>query len=96
MPSSVGAHGEVPVDDGPAGADNFSDVGGFQALRSWARLTLPCSAVIAAHLRDTGLTMTEIVAKSGIIRSRPYRYLSPRPVDQLTAGLDEVGVEREG
>ncbi len=53
----------------------------------------PTKLAYAAHLRDTGLTMTEIVAKSGITRSSLYRYLPPRPVDQLTAGLDEVGAE---
>jgi len=51
----------------------------------------PSKLAYAAHLRDTGLTMSEIVAKSGITRSSLYRYLPSRPVDQLTAGLDEIG-----
>lgn len=55
----------------------------------------PSKLAYAAHLRDTGLTMTEIVAKSGITRSSLYRYLPPRPVDQLTAGLDEGNTERD-
>ena len=53
----------------------------------------PTKLAYASHLRDTGLTMTEIVAKSGITRSSLYRYLPPRPLDQLTAGFDEIGAE---
>jgi DNA invertase Pin-like site-specific DNA recombinase len=55
----------------------------------------PSKLAYAAHLRDTGLTMPQIVAKSGITRSSLYRHLPPRPVDQLTAGLDEIGAERD-
>jgi DNA invertase Pin-like site-specific DNA recombinase len=39
----------------------------------------------AAHLRDTGHTIPEIVTKTGIPRTSLYRHLPPRPVDQLTA-----------
>ncbi len=38
----------------------------------------------AAHLRDTGHTVAEIVAKSGIARTSLYRYLLSRPPEQLT------------
>lgn len=55
----------------------------------------PSKLAYAAHLRDTGLTMPQIVAKSGITRSSLYRHLPPRPVDQLTAGLDVTGAERD-
>jgi len=43
----------------------------------------------AAHLRDTGASMVEIVEKTGIIRSSLYRHLPPRPPEQLTAGVGE-------
>ncbi|MCY7289959.1 MAG: hypothetical protein LH624_17375 [Cryobacterium sp.] len=49
----------------------------------------PTKLAYAAHWRDTGLTMTEIVAEFGITRSSLNRYVPPRPVDQLTAGLDK-------
>ena len=38
----------------------------------------------AAHLRDTGDTIAEIVAKTGIARSSLYRHLPPRPAASLT------------
>jgi hypothetical protein len=38
--------------------------------------------------------MPEIIAKSGVTRSSLYRRLPPRPVEQLTAGLDEIGAGR--
>ena len=38
----------------------------------------------AAHLRDTGHSIAEIVAKSGIARTSLYRHLPPRPAEQLT------------
>ncbi len=40
----------------------------------------------AAHLRDTGHTIAQIVAKTGITRSSLYRHLPPRPPDKVTAG----------
>ena len=40
----------------------------------------------AAHLRDTGATIAEIVAKTGIARTSLYRHLPPRPAEPLTAG----------
>jgi DNA invertase Pin-like site-specific DNA recombinase len=40
----------------------------------------------AAHLRDNGRTIAEIVAKTGIPRTSLYRHLPPRPAPTLTAG----------
>ena len=39
----------------------------------------------AAHLRNTGHTIAEIVAKTGIARSSLYRHLPPRPAEPVTA-----------
>jgi len=39
----------------------------------------------AAHLRDTGHTIAEIVAKTGIPRASLYRHLLPRPAPTVTA-----------
>lgn len=39
----------------------------------------------AAHLRETGHTIAEIVARTGIARTSLYRHLPPRPVEALTA-----------
>ena len=39
----------------------------------------------AAHLRDTGHSTSEIVAKTGIARTSRYRHLPPRPTETLTA-----------
>jgi len=39
----------------------------------------------AVHLRESGHTITEIVAKTGIPRTSLYRHLPPRPIEQLTA-----------
>jgi len=39
----------------------------------------------AAHLRDTGHTITDIVAKTGIPRTSLYRHLPPRAADPVTA-----------
>ena len=39
----------------------------------------------AVHLRDTGHTLAEIVAKTGITRTTLYRHLPPRPAPLLTA-----------
>ena len=38
----------------------------------------------AVHLRDTGHTLAEIVAKSGVARTTLYRHLPPRPAPQFT------------
>jgi len=39
----------------------------------------------AAHLRNTGATVAEIVTKTGIPRTSLYRHLPARPTDALTA-----------
>lgn len=44
----------------------------------------PDRLAYAAHLRDSGHTIPEIVAKSGIARTSLYRHLPPRPAEQLT------------
>jgi DNA invertase Pin-like site-specific DNA recombinase len=43
----------------------------------------------AAHLRDTGSTITEIVTKTGIPRTSLYRHLPPRPAPLLTAAAPQ-------
>jgi len=45
----------------------------------------------AAHLRDSGDTIAEIVAKTGIARSSLYRHLPARPTPSLTAAEDTHG-----
>lgn len=47
----------------------------------------PDKLAYAEHLRETGHTIAEIVAKTGIARTSLYRHLPPRPAAQLTAGL---------
>lgn len=42
----------------------------------------------AAHLRDNGHTIAEIVAKTGIARSSLYRHLPPRATPTVTADGD--------
>ncbi len=44
----------------------------------------PDKLAYAAHLRDTGYSIAEIVAKSGIPRTSLYRHLPPRPAPLLT------------
>ncbi len=39
----------------------------------------------AEHLRNEGLSMREVVEKTGIARTTLYRYLPPRPHDTHTA-----------
>ncbi|MEB2527139.1 resolvase [Kocuria rosea] len=38
----------------------------------------------AVHLRETGHTMAQIVAKTGITRTTLYRHLPPQPVESVT------------
>ena len=45
----------------------------------------------AAHLRDSGDTIAEIVAKTGIARSSLYRHLPARPTPSLTAAEGAEG-----
>lgn len=49
----------------------------------------PDKLAYAAHLRDTGHTIAEIVAKTGIARSSLYRYLPPRAPDPVTAAPED-------
>ena len=46
----------------------------------------PDKLAYAAHLREAGHTMAEIVAKTGITRTSLYRHLPPRPPEPVTAG----------
>jgi DNA invertase Pin-like site-specific DNA recombinase len=48
----------------------------------------PDKLAYAAHLRDTGHTIAEIVAKTGITRSSLYRHLPPRPAEPVTAATE--------
>jgi len=45
----------------------------------------PAVLAYAAHLRDAGHTMAQIVAKTGMTRSSLYRYLPPRQPVAVTA-----------
>jgi len=45
----------------------------------------PSKIAYAVHLRDTGHSIADIVAKTGIARTSLYRHLPPRPAQQLTA-----------
>ncbi len=49
----------------------------------------PDKLAYAAHLRETGHSVAEIVAKSGIARTSLYRHLPPRPAEQLTEAPPE-------
>jgi DNA invertase Pin-like site-specific DNA recombinase len=49
----------------------------------------------AAHLRDQGDTIAEIVTKTGIPRTSLYRHLPPRPAPAVTAD-GSAAVERDG
>jgi DNA invertase Pin-like site-specific DNA recombinase len=54
----------------------------------------PAKLEWAAHLRDEGHTIAEIVKKTGIARTSLYRHLPPRPAQALTAG-GSPAVERD-
>lgn len=43
----------------------------------------------AAHLRDAGFSIADIVTKTGIARSSLYRHLPPRPVEPVTLAEPE-------
>jgi len=50
----------------------------------------PDKLAYAVHLRDTGSTIAEIVAKTKIARTSLYRHLPPRPAEPVTvAGTTE-------
>jgi DNA invertase Pin-like site-specific DNA recombinase len=51
----------------------------------------PDKLAYAVHLRDTGHTIAEIVAKTGITRSSLYRHLPPRPGEPVTAATETTG-----
>jgi DNA invertase Pin-like site-specific DNA recombinase len=51
----------------------------------------PDKLAYAAHLRDTGHTIAEIVAKTGITRSSLYRHLPARPAEPLTSATETTG-----
>lgn len=51
----------------------------------------PAKLDYAAHLRDSGDTIAEIVAKTGIPRSSLYRHLPPRPAPTFTADVSAEG-----
>lgn len=48
----------------------------------------------AAHLRDSGDTIAEIVAKTGIARSSLYRHLPARPAPTVTAATGDPAGSR--
>jgi DNA invertase Pin-like site-specific DNA recombinase len=48
----------------------------------------------AMHLRDSGDTIAEIVAKTGIARSSLYRHLPPRPAPTVAAAAGEPADSR--
>jgi len=52
----------------------------------------PAVLACAAHLRDAGESMAQIVAKTGMTRSSLYRYLPPRPPVAVTAAQRAEGV----
>ncbi|MDV5999538.1 recombinase family protein [Kocuria rhizophila] len=45
----------------------------------------PDKLAYAAHLRESGHTIAQIVAKTGIARTSLYRHLPPRPPEPVTA-----------
>lgn len=56
----------------------------------------PDKLAYAAHLRDQGDTIAEIVKKTGIARTSLYRHLPPRPAPAVTAdGRPAVGRDGE-
>ena len=55
----------------------------------------PAKLQYAAHLRDSGDTIAEIVAKTGIARSSLYRHLPPRPAASLTAATAVASEEAD-
>ena len=55
----------------------------------------PDKLAYAVHLRDSGHTLAQIVAKTGITRSSLYRHLPPRPAEQLTLAPAEEPLAAE-
>ncbi len=54
----------------------------------------PDQLAYAAHLHDSGRTIAEIVAKTGIPRSSLYRHLPPRPTPTVTAAAGDPASSR--
>jgi len=54
----------------------------------------PDKLAYAAHLREQGDTIVQIVTKTGIARTSLYRHLPPRPAPAVTAG-GSPAVERD-
>ena len=54
----------------------------------------PDKLAYAAHLRDSGHTIAEIVAKTRIPRSSLYRHLPPRPAPTVTAARGDPASRR--
>ena len=54
----------------------------------------PAKLSYAAHLRDSGDTIAEIVAKTGIARSSLYRHLPPRPAPTVAAAAGDPAGSR--
>ena len=52
----------------------------------WPSVVGPDKLAYVAHLRESGHTIAEIVAKTGITRTTPYHHIPPRPPDPVTAG----------
>lgn len=55
----------------------------------------PTKLAYAAHLRDTGLSIPEIVEKTGITRSSLYRHLPPRSLESVMADGSSTPVRTE-
>jgi len=55
----------------------------------------PDKLAYAAHLRDQGDSIAEIVKKTGIARTSLYRHLPPRPAPAVTADGNPT-VKRDG
>lgn len=54
----------------------------------------PDKLAYAAHLRDSGHTIAEIVAKTGIPRSSLYRHLPPHPAPTVTVAAGDPASSR--
>ncbi|MHA7295198.1 recombinase family protein [Arthrobacter sp. HLT1-21] len=55
----------------------------------------PSKLAYAAHLRDAGRSITEIVDETGITRSSLYRHLPPRPPESVMADGSWVSLREE-
>ena len=77
------AAGRLPVARLPAHARAVATANGPRIGRP--SVVDPHKPAYAAHLRQAGDSIAEIVAKTGITRSSLYRHLPPRPDDPVTA-----------